>query len=106
MDMLIPSTETQPESVTEWEEKHYDPRRMEVLGVRRDSPAAKAGLQRGDRIVEFDGQTFPTTTDLRLYIFTLPIGKQVPVTVKRGGVKAHLMLEVAPKRKYDAEFSL
>jgi S1-C subfamily serine protease len=106
MDMLIPSNFTNPQSVSEWEEKLYDPTKMEIFGVRRGSPAERAGIKAGDRIIEFDGQTFPNTTDLRLYIFTLPIGKQVPVTVKRGGAKKHFTLEVGAKRNYDSEFSM
>jgi S1-C subfamily serine protease len=106
MDLLIPATETSPQAVHEWEERFYDPTRLEVLGVRYGSPAERAGLRRGDQILEFDGQKFPNVSDLRLYIFDLPIGKEVPITVKRSGAKVQLVAETNPKRSYDSEFSL
>jgi serine protease Do len=106
MDIFVPSTYDTTQQVSEWEERNYKPGAFDILGVRDGSPAQKAGMQRGDKIIEFDGQTFPTNMDLRIYVFTLPIGKKVPVVVKRGLAKVHLEMEVAPKRKYDSEFSL
>jgi hypothetical protein len=41
-----------------------------------------------------------------LYIFSLPIGKMVPVTVERGKREIDLLMEVGVKRSYDSEFSL
>jgi serine protease Do len=93
-------------AVTEWQERFYEPKVLKVLNVRKDSPADRAGLQMDDIITEFDGREFPTITDLRLYIFNLPIGKQVPVRIKRGRAKMDLTLTVGVKRGYDAEFSL
>jgi serine protease Do len=106
MDIIFPGHYRTGQQISEWQERHYDKKKLEILSVRYDSPAARAGLQQGDVIVEFDGQRFPTSTDLRLYIFTLPIGKEVPVVVKRNGAKMPFVLTVEPKRKYDAEFSL
>jgi hypothetical protein len=40
-----------------------------------------------------------------LYIFQLPIGKEVPVVVKRGREKVKLTVEVGVKRHYNSEFS-
>ena len=115
MDMIFPP-EFIPQSmsdggyaastaVTEWVEKFYEPTKLRVLSVRYDSPAERAGLKKDDLILTFDGRTFKDTTELRLYIFDLPIGKQVPVSVRRGRDKVELTLEVGDKRKYDAEFS-
>lgn len=94
------------QAMTEWVEKHYEPTKLKVLGIRQGSPAERAGLQNGDRILQFDGRTFASVIDLRLYIFELPIGKQVPVSVRRGRDKVELILEVGAKRSYDSEFSM
>jgi serine protease Do len=104
-DILVPQGYVQGSQIEEFAEKMYDPKVARVLGVRRESPAAKAGLRQSDVIVQFDGMTFPTNTDLRLYVFSLPIGKQVPIVVKRGARKMELLAEVVPKRTYDSEFS-
>jgi serine protease Do len=106
MDIFVPPSYQRTTQVAEWHERNYSPKSFEVLSVRNDSPAEHAGLKQGDQIIEFDGQTFPTNMDMRIYVFTLPIGKQVPVVVKRGAAKVHLVMETAPKRKYDSEFSL
>ena len=105
MDVLFPKEFDDFQKLTEWEEEHYDAKRLEIYGVRFDSPAERAGLKRGDKIIDFDGQVFPDVNALRLYIFELPIGKKVPMTVKRAGRKVQVELEVAPKRNYDSEFS-
>jgi serine protease Do len=107
MDVLIPPNIRQPSQVTEFIEKHMNPDAIEVYGVRKDSPAERSGLQKGDIIVEFDGREFASVIDMRLYVFGLPIGKQVPVKVKRGDrEEADLVMEVGVKRSYDSEFSL
>jgi S1-C subfamily serine protease len=105
IDILIPQGIAKGGAVSEFVEKMYDPKVAKVVGVRRNSPAERAGFRQGDIIVSFDGQTFPTNTDLRIYVFTLPIGKQVPVVVKRGLRKMELVVEIVPKRGYDSEFS-
>jgi S1-C subfamily serine protease len=93
------------QAVAEWEERHYDRKELKVYGVREGSPAEQAGFQLEDKILTFDGRTFDNVIDLRIYIFDLPLGKQVPVTVKRGSAKVELMLEIGNKRRYDSEFS-
>ena len=117
MDIVYPP-EISGMAISEFFEKYYDPKVIKVYGVRRDSPASRAvvvtnqgrelpgGLRKGDIIVEFDGQVFPTITDLRLYIFSLPIGKEVPIVVKRDRQKLTIKMTVGVKRNYDSEFSL
>jgi serine protease Do len=105
IDILIPPGIAKGGAVSEFLEKKYDPQVARVVGVRHDSPAERAGIKQGDIITQFDGQTFATNTELRIYVFRLPIGKQVPVVVKRGLRKLELMVEIVPKRGYDSEFS-
>jgi serine protease Do len=48
-------------------------------------PAADAGIERGDVIVEFDGTGIETMEDLPRKVATTPVGKTVPVVVLRDG---------------------
>jgi S1-C subfamily serine protease len=73
--------------------------------VRQGSEAERAGFRKNDVILEFDGMKFRNTSELRAYIFRLPIGKVVPVKVKRGDSGRELQVTVGVKRKYDSEFS-
>jgi serine protease Do len=56
----------------------------ELVAVRPDSPAGKAGLKKGDRIVEVDGQPIDTQTDLRFALGPRYGGESVRVVAKRG----------------------
>ena len=106
MDVLIPKYFDDYYKTAEFVERHLDESKLVVFGVRSDSPAERAGLQQGDVIIEFDGRTFANTTEFRLYIFDLEIGREVPVVIKRGKLELEIMLEVGVKRSYDSEFSL
>jgi regulator of sigma E protease len=55
-----------------------------VATVGQGTPAAAAGLQRGDRIVAVDGHATPTFAAVRTLI-TGSKGRPIVVTVKRGG---------------------
>jgi len=57
-------------------------------------------------IIEFDGREFASVVELRLYVYDLSIGRQVPVRVLRGREKMTLTMEIGPKRRYDSEFSI
>lgn len=55
-----------------------------VIGwVDQNSPAAKADLRPGDRIVRFDGVQNPTWQDVELKVIINP-GQAVPIAVQRG----------------------
>jgi serine protease Do len=55
-----------------------------LAAVRPDSPAGKAGLKKGDRIVDVDGRPIKVQTDLRLALGSHYAGDNVRVTAKRG----------------------
>ncbi|HYB60545.1 MAG TPA: RIP metalloprotease RseP [Methylomirabilota bacterium] len=58
---------------------------IQIAGVFKDSPAATAGFQPGDRIVELDGVKDPTWYRLRLdLLFSIP-GNTLNATVDRNG---------------------
>ena len=106
MDVIIPPNFNQYQQIQEFVERYVDMKRIEVFGVRKNSPAERAGLEQGDIILEFDGRTFPDLIDFRTYVFNMEIGKLVPVLIERDGREQELLLEVGIKRTYDSEFSL
>lgn len=106
MDILLPKYFDDYSKVAEFVERYQDANQLLVFGVRKNSAAERAGLEQGDLILEFDGRTFSDLTELRLYILALEIGREIPVTYKRGKQEFDVMLEVGVKRGYDSEFSL
>jgi serine protease Do len=64
-----------------------------------DSPAARAGLQTGDVILDFDGHSIKRADDLMWLVATTAAGKRVPMTMYRKGVSSHVevTLQAAPE---------
>lgn len=56
-----------------------------VAEVVKDGPADKAGIQRGDVILEFDGQKIGKMRDLPSLVAATPVGKEVKMRVLRAG---------------------
>ena len=63
---------------------------VRVSGVRAGTPAEKAGLQKGDLIVAFDGIEVRTLQDYATLLFSHKPGDQVVVSVVRGDQKLDL----------------
>jgi S1-C subfamily serine protease len=60
-------------------------RALLVVGVTPDGPAAKAGLLVGDVLLDFDGHAVEAPEDLLDLLLGDRVGRQVPITVMRGG---------------------
>jgi serine protease Do len=60
-----------------------EPKGVLVSDVLDDSPAKKAGIERGDVIVEFDGKSADNPTQLRNAVAQTPVGKKVVVKLLR-----------------------
>lgn len=61
-----------------------------VARVMEDSPAAEAGIQEEDIIVEFNGQDIERSGELPHYVGRAPVGKKSRFTVIRGGKEKKL----------------
>src|SRR5204863_5765275 len=66
-----------------------------VAGVESDGPAAKAGVQRGDIITRFNGETVHDEHELPEMVAATPIGKEVPIEVIRNGKHVKLNAKIA-----------
>ena len=67
------------------EQPSYADKPVVVAGVVKDSPAQKAGIQPGDRIVSFAGVKNPTWDRVALELALSAPGHSEPVTIERDG---------------------
>lgn len=65
-----------------------------VADVTPDSPAAKAGIERGDIIIDFDDQKIKDSRDLPAKVAATPVGEEVELTVLRDGQEKQLTVSV------------
>jgi serine protease Do len=68
-----------------------------VQNVEPGKPAARAGIQPGDVIVEIDGRKITTNRELIDYISYLPVGSSVHLTVIRDGQKKTITANTAER---------
>jgi serine protease Do len=74
-----------------------------VADVENDTPAAKAGVKRGDVIVKFDDQVVHDEHELPEMVAQTAIGKTVPLEVVRDG--KHLTLQVRVGHLHEQELA-
>jgi len=65
-----------------------------IIGVVRNSPAARAGIQTGDVIQQIEGRQIKTAEDVQQAVENSQIGVSLPVEVSRNG--RNLTLSVSP----------
>ena len=66
-----------------------------VAGVSPNGPAAKAGVERGDVIVAFNGTTISESHQLPALVADAPVGKAAHLTVLRGGKRIEIEARIA-----------
>lgn len=82
----------------------YDPAR--ILQVEENSPASKAGLQKGDIITEFQGRSIVLGRDLDSYMMLHGLDdEEITLTYKRNGEKKEVSFEAYSEEKYMLGFS-
>ena len=67
-------------------------------GVREDSPAAKAGIKAGDRIVKLAGRDVRNVYDYRAALGEMKAGQEYEVELMRGGARLKLKIIPAARR--------
>ena len=65
-----------------------------VSDVSADSPAEKAGIERGDIIINFAGHDIKDSRDLPAKVAATPVGEEVALTVLRDGKEKQLTVSV------------
>ena len=65
-----------------------------VADFTQGSPAAKAGVERGDFIVEYNGKAVQSPNDLRNMVANTKPGTVVPITVLRQGKRVTLQVKI------------
>ncbi len=75
-----------------------EPKGAIVSDVLPDSPAAKAGIRRGDIITAFDGKPIAELRDLPRLVAAAPIGGKAGVTVWRDHAEQTVSVEIAKLR--------
>jgi serine protease Do len=66
-----------------------------VADVMSDTPAQKAGIERGDVIVEFNGRTIEGMNDLPRAVASTPPNAEVPVKLMRKGQEKIVQVRIA-----------
>ena len=67
------------------------------------SPAAQAGIQRGDIVLEFEGKPIEDPFDLSAFVSETPVGKTVTMKILREGKKQVTVTAAVGERKEEKE---
>ncbi len=95
-----------PQSVTPSLRRAFalaDMRGALVSEVVESGPAALAGIQAGDVIVEFDGHPIRRADDLQWLVAMAPAGRSLPIAIVRGGKARRLAATLLPAAPGDLE---
>ncbi len=77
------------------------PQGVLVAGVTKDAPAEKAGLKEEDIILAVEGRPVDTVAQLRNTVSLLPVGREVELTIWRGGKNVTSKVKLAQLPEQD-----
>ncbi len=80
--------------------KLKEERGVEVTAVEQDSPAAKAGLRKGDVVLEMSGQRVEGVEQFVRMVRETPVGREVRLSNSRGGEAQTLVAKVAQRKSW------
>ncbi len=72
---------------------------VEISSVGEDSPAEKAGLQRGDVVLQFRGENVVGVEHFARMVRETPIGREVAIVVWRNGARSELSGAVGKRKR-------
>lgn len=72
-----------------------------VADVIKGGPAAQAGIQRGDIIVDYEGKPVEDASSFRNEVAITPVGQEVKLTVLRGGNKQDVKVKIGSQEEQD-----
>jgi putative serine protease PepD len=71
----------------------------EDVGITPGGPAAKAGLQAGDVIIEFNGSEVDNSDELIVMIRSKNVGDKVKIKYKRGNLTKEITVTLAASKE-------
>jgi serine protease Do len=83
-----------------------EPQGVEVTSIAEDSPAAKAGVKKGDVILEYNGQRVEGGEQFVRMVQETPTGRKAELTVWRNGAKQTLTAIIGSRQERALMFSL
>ena len=73
-------------------------RGVELTGIEDGSPAATAGLKKGDVVLEYNGQPVEGTEQFMRLVRETPVGRDVRLTVHRSGATQNVIVRTAARK--------
>ncbi|MCF7858325.1 MAG: Do family serine endopeptidase [Candidatus Cloacimonetes bacterium] len=95
-----------PQDITAEIQKSFDLDEVKgvlVAKVEENTPAEKAGLKRGDVIIQFDGKEIPNMAKFRLIVANSEIEKNIPLAIVRDKKKQYLIMKLIEKPENSTE---
>jgi serine protease Do len=83
--------------------KLKEDRGVEISSVTEGGPADKAGIKRGDIVLEYNGQPVEGITQFQRLVHETPAGRQVKIEVWRNGASLTLTATVETRKGYTLE---
>jgi len=102
---IFPPSIQDPDSYIEFRER-IRPQGLWIFEVDPDSPAAQAGLAKGDQILRVNGQEPPRPEAFRTQVLLGEIGEDYLLAVRRGEREFAVHLYSIPKPRYVVNFSV